>query len=96
MIGCQSDKVIVEQPAELVKINSQVKIDNTWSKKIFSDIPTGKTDLVVDSDGIFTFSSEGLVFSYFSNGKLNWEKDLNFRFVFWSWERIRFSLCDIN
>ena len=78
MIGCQSDKVIVEQPAELVKINSQVKIDNTWSKKIFSDIPTGKTDLVVDSDGIFTFSSAGLVFSYFSNGKLNWEKDLNF------------------
>ena len=78
MIGCQSDKVIVEQPAELVKINSQVKIDNTWSKKIFSDIPTGKTDLVVDSDGIFTFSSSGLVFSYFSNGKLNWEKDLNF------------------
>lgn len=78
MIGCQSDKVIVEQPAELVKINSQVKIDNTWSKKIFSDIPTGKTDLVVDSDGIFTFSSVGLVFSYFSNGKLNWEKDLNF------------------
>ena len=78
MIGCQSDKVIVEQPAELVKINSQVKIDNTWSKKIFSDIPTGKTDLVVDSDGIFTFSSAGLVFSYFSNGKLNWENDLNF------------------
>jgi len=78
MIGCQSDKVIVEQPAELVKINSQVKIDNTWSKKIFSDIPTGKTNLVVDSDGIFTFSSAGLVFSYFSNGKLNWEKDLNF------------------
>ena len=78
MIGCQSDKVIVEQPAELVKINSQVKIDNTWSKKIFSDIPTGKTDLVVDSDGIFTFSSSGLVFSYFSNGKLNWENDLNF------------------
>ena len=78
MIGCQSDKVIVEQPAELVKINSQVKIDNTWSKKIFSDIPTGKTDIVVDSDGIFTFSSAGLVFSYFSNGKLNWEKDLNF------------------
>ena len=77
-IGCQSDKVIVEQPAELVKINSQVKIDNTWSKKIFSDIPTGKTDLVVDSDGIFTFSSAGLVFSYFSNGKLNWENDLNF------------------
>tara|TARA_A100001388_G_scaffold277246_1_gene267585 strand:+ start:6983 stop:8119 length:1137 start_codon:yes stop_codon:yes gene_type:complete len=78
MIGCQSDKVILEQPAELVKINSQVKIDNTWSKKIFSDIPTGKTDLVVDSDGIFTFSSAGLVFSYFSNGKLNWENDLNF------------------
>ena len=78
MIGCQSDKVIVEQPAELVKINSLVKIDNTWSKKIFSDIPTGKTDLVVDSDGIFTFSSAGLVFSYFSNGKLNWENDLNF------------------
>ena len=78
MIGCQSDKVIVEQPAELVKIDSQVKIDNTWSKKIFSDIPTGKTDLVVDSDGIFTFSSAGLVFSYFSNGKLNWENDLNF------------------
>tara|TARA_B100000282_G_scaffold76723_1_gene52923 strand:- start:140 stop:1276 length:1137 start_codon:yes stop_codon:yes gene_type:complete len=78
MIGCQSDKVIVEQPAELVKINSQVKIDNTWSKKIFSDIPTGKTNLVVDSDGIFTFSSAGLVFSYFSNGKLNWENDLNF------------------
>ena len=78
MIGCQSDKVIVEQPAELVKIDSQVKINNTWSKKIFSDIPTGKTDLVVDSDGIFTFSSAGLVFSYFSNGKLNWENDLNF------------------
>ena len=27
IIGCQSDKVIVEEPAELLKINSQVDID---------------------------------------------------------------------
>ena len=29
IIGCQSDKVIVEEPAELLKINSQVDIDDS-------------------------------------------------------------------
>ena len=77
IIGCQSDKVIVEEPAELLKINSKVDIDDSWTKKIFSNLPTGKTDLVVDADGIFSFSSSGLVSSYSINGKLNWEKNLN-------------------
>ena len=77
IIGCQSDKVIVEEPAELLKINSKVDIDDSWTKKIFSNLPTGKTDLVVDADGIFSFSSSGLVSSYSKNGKLNWEKNLN-------------------
>ena len=77
IIGCQSDKVIVEEPAELVKINSQVDIDDSWTKKIFSNLATGKTDLVIDADGIFSFSSSGLVSSYSINGKLNWEKNLN-------------------
>ena len=77
IIGCQSDKVIVEEPAELLKINSQVDIDDSWTKKIFSNLATGKTDLVIDADGIFSFSSSGLVSSYSINGKLNWEKNLN-------------------
>ena len=38
IIGCQSDKVIVEEPAELLKINSQVDIDDSWTKKIFSNL----------------------------------------------------------
>ena len=63
IIGCQSDKVIVEEPAELLKINSQVDIDDSWTKKIFSNLATGKTDLVIDADGIFSFSSSGLVSS---------------------------------
>ncbi|MEC7269208.1 MAG: outer membrane protein assembly factor BamB [Pseudomonadota bacterium] len=77
IIGCQSDKVIVEEPAELLKINSQVDIDDSWTKKIFSNLATGKTDLVIDADGIFSFSSSGLVSSYSINGKLNWKKNLN-------------------
>lgn len=77
IIGCQSDKVIVEKPAELLKINSQVDIDDSWTKKIFSNLATGKTDLVIDADGIFSFSSSGLVSSYSINGKLNWKKNLN-------------------
>ena len=77
IIGCQSDKVIVEEPAELLKINSQVDIDDSWTKKIFSNLSTGKTDLVIDADGIFSFSSSVLVSSYSINGKLNWEKNLN-------------------
>ena len=77
IIGCQSDKVIVEEPAELLKINSQVDIDDSWTKKIFSNLATGKTDLVIDADGIFSFSSSGLVSSFSINGKLNWEKNLN-------------------
>ena len=77
IIGCQSDKVIVEEPAELLKINSQVDIDDSWTKKIFSNLATGKTDLVNDADGIFSFSSSGLVSSYSINGKLNWKKNLN-------------------
>lgn len=77
IIGCQSDEIIVEEPAELLDIQSVIEIDNLWSKNIFSNPSAGKNNIVLDDDGIYTFSSEGLVSSFSSKGTLDWEKDLN-------------------
>jgi hypothetical protein len=71
IIGCQSDEIIVEQPAELLDIQSVVEIDNLWSKNIFSNPSAGKNNIVLDDDGIYTFSSEGLVSSFSSKGTLD-------------------------
>lgn len=76
LFGCQSDDEIVEKPAELFKIDSKIDLDQKWSKKVFSDISLGKQEIVVDSDGIFSFSSNGLVNSFSHLGKSNWETDL--------------------
>ena len=77
IIGCQSDEIIIEEPAELLEIQSVIEIDNLWSKNIFSNPSAGKNNIVLDDDGIYTFSSEGLVSSFSSKGTLDWEKDLN-------------------
>ena len=76
LIGCQSDDGIVEKPAELLKIDSKVDLDQKWSKKVFSDISLGRQEIVVDSDGIFSFSSNGRINSFSHLGKSNWETDL--------------------
>ena len=76
LISCQSDDEIVEKPAELLRIDSKIDLDQKWSKKVFSDISPGKQEIVVDSDGIFSFSSNGLVNSFSHLGKSNWETGL--------------------
>ena len=35
LLGCQSDDEILEQPAELFKIDSKIDLDQKWSKKYF-------------------------------------------------------------
>ena len=76
IIGCQSDEVVVEEPAELLKIQSIVEIDNSWSKNIFSNPSAGKNNIVLDDQGTYTFSSEGLVSLFSNDGSLDWEVDL--------------------
>ena len=42
LISCQSDDEIVEKPAELLRIDSKIDLDQKWSKKVFSDISLGR------------------------------------------------------
>ena len=77
ILGCQSDEIIVEEPAELLPIQSIVEIDDFWSKNIFSNLSAGKNNVVLDDEGIYVFSNEGLVSLYSPDGSLGWEVDLN-------------------
>ena len=76
LISCQSDDEILEKPAELLRIDSKIDLEQKWSKKVFSDISLGRQEIVVDSDGIFSFSSNGRVNSFSHLGKSNWETNL--------------------
>ena len=76
ILGCQSDEIIVEEPAELLPIQSIVKIDDSWSKNIFSNLSAGKNNVVLDDEGIYVFSNEGLVRLYSPDGSLEWELSL--------------------
>ena len=42
LISCQSDDEIVEKPAELLRIDSKIDLDQKWSKKVFSDNSLGR------------------------------------------------------
>ncbi len=77
ILGCQSDEIIVEEPTELLPIQSIVEIDDSWSKNVFSNLSAGKNNVVLDDEGIYVFSNEGLVSLYSPDGSLEWEVDLN-------------------
>ena len=72
IISCQSDTKDEETPSELRDLKSTISIEKIWSKKVLSDFPMGKIDIVFNQENIFLFSEEGDVSALNLSGKEVW------------------------
>ena len=72
IISCQSDTKDEETPSELRDLKSTISIEKIWSKKVLSNFPMGKVDIVFNQENIFLFSEEGDVSALNLSGKEVW------------------------
>tara|TARA_X000000368_G_scaffold61732_1_gene43598 strand:+ start:217 stop:1344 length:1128 start_codon:yes stop_codon:yes gene_type:complete len=72
IISCQSGTKDEETPSELRDLKSTISIEKIWSKKVLSDFPMGKIDIVFNQENIFLFSEEGDVSALNLSGKEVW------------------------
>ena len=77
ILSCQTDTKEEETPSELRDLKSTVPTEKIWSKKVLSDFPIGKIDIVFNQENIFLFSEEGHVSSLNLSGKEVWTRSFD-------------------